>query len=113
MCSIGIDMARVELGVVRKVLIEFRPAVGKRVDREAAARVEGDEQGVDASPVVRDSPKNVRPEQGIERGLVDQADRRVEIIYPIGVNTSWSRINLHFSLVLSRQEIPMTASIFL
>jgi hypothetical protein len=62
--------------------------------------------------VVGDALENVRPEQGIERGLVDQADRRVEIIYPIGVNTSWSQINLHFSPVLSAQEIPMTARYF-
>jgi hypothetical protein len=57
--------------------------------------------------------EHARPERGIERGLVDQADRLVEIIYPIGVNTSWSQINLHYILVLSRQEIPRTASIIL
>jgi hypothetical protein len=44
--------------------------------------------------------EHARPERGIERGLVDQADRLVEIIYPIGVNISWSPINLHYSLVL-------------
>jgi hypothetical protein len=100
-------------GRVTRETVQLSRAVGAQPQDLGGAQLDHEQKARAAPAMVRDALEHARPERGIERGLVDQADRRVEIIYPIGVNTSWSQINLHYCLVLSAQEIPMSSSIFL
>ena len=63
------------------------PFIGECVDRQSGPRIEDNQQGVGALPMYGDLLEHAGPERGIERGLVNQADRLVEISYPIAIKS--------------------------
>ncbi|MGH6914207.1 MAG: hypothetical protein ACREH3_10940 [Geminicoccales bacterium] len=62
------------------------PMIEQQMNRPSGAGLQNEHNGAGRSAMACDAPENARPKRGIEGGLVNQANRVVEVSYPMTIH---------------------------